>query len=188
MQQAFHRQKKICPSPAVTHLKTLSIFQGVYTEAQSRGVTGVLAAQLSPRCFRGDPPSASFGHVPICLFVGLSAFRGAVTILTWTHFHECQQPVLFLILGSSQVATGAKRRSFFFFFLWELIPVPAEEQSRVNGLSRACSWKPCLALLWFWAGTQSYPQGFCFSVCKTRVNSSPGWPQSRPDQEACRPP
>lgn len=116
MQQAFHRQKKICPSPAVTHLKTLSIFQGVYTEAQSRGVTGVLAAQLSPRCFRGDPPSASFGHVPICLFVGLSAFRGAVTILTWTHFHECQQPVLFLILGSSQVATGAKRRSFFFFF------------------------------------------------------------------------
>lgn len=27
----------------------------------------------------------------------------------------------------------------------------------------------------------SLPQGFCFSICKTRVNSCPGWP----DQEAC---
>ena len=80
------------------------------------------------------PCDASDG-TPLCLFAGLAAFFGGVAILTWTHFHECQQPESCAWhLAAARWPQKPKGGLFFFFFLWELIPVASRVRNRTVSL------------------------------------------------------
>lgn len=138
------------------------------------------AASFAPLCVTGDLPSSSVGRALVCVLWVWQGLRGRGC--DNSHIDTSSR----MPLGRAWVALGGEGRSFF---LWELIPLASRVRNRAGSLGSLVvtpgnlAW-PCLGL----GQGPSLPQGFYFSICRTRMNFGPGWPRSQPDQEACRPP